>query len=69
MCVCARAVLGISGLLEGYSLYVAARYVFAGAKARGMNLLQYIRSGVDPTTVAVMLEDGGAVAGLAIAGE
>lgn len=26
------------------------------------------RAGVDPTTVAVMLEDGGAVAGLLIAG-
>lgn len=26
-----------------------------------------IRSGIDPTTVAVMMEDGGAVAGLAIA--
>jgi len=30
--------------------------------------LQYIKSGLDPTTVAVMLEDGGAVAGLLIAG-
>ncbi len=62
------AVLAVSGILEGYSLYVAASYVLEGARARGMTFLQYVRSGVDPTTVAVMLEDGGAVAGLAIAG-
>jgi hypothetical protein len=37
--------------------------------AQGMTMLQYVKSGLDPTTVAVMLEDGGAVAGLVIAGE
>ena len=34
-----------------------------------MGLLPYIRSGTDPTTVAVMLEDGGAVLGLLVAGK
>lgn len=61
-------VLGVSVLLEGYSLMVAYRYVKAGARAKSMSFVQYIRSGVDPTTVAVLLEDGGAVAGLGIAG-
>ncbi|GIL80579.1 hypothetical protein Vretifemale_9762 [Volvox reticuliferus] len=61
-------VLLLSGLLEGYSLWVASRVVVAGAKARRMGVLQYIRSGMDPTTVAVMMEDGGAVLGLIIAG-
>lgn len=37
------AVLGVSGLLEGYSLWVASRYVLAGARARGMPVLQYIK--------------------------
>eukprot|EP00197_Chlamydomonas_leiostraca_P006155 CAMPEP_0202858940 /NCGR_PEP_ID=MMETSP1391-20130828/1265_1 /ASSEMBLY_ACC=CAM_ASM_000867 /TAXON_ID=1034604 /ORGANISM="Chlamydomonas leiostraca, Strain SAG 11-49" /LENGTH=659 /DNA_ID=CAMNT_0049537923 /DNA_START=118 /DNA_END=2097 /DNA_ORIENTATION=+ len=62
------AVLGVSALLEGYSLWVASKYVVAGAAARRMPVLQYIKAGVDPTTVAVMMEDGGAVAGLLIAG-
>ncbi|GLC42515.1 hypothetical protein PLESTB_001106300 [Pleodorina starrii] len=62
------AVLALSGLLEGYSLWVASRVVVAGATARRMGLLAYIRSGMDPTTVAVMMEDGGAVMGLIIAG-
>ncbi len=32
-----------------------------------MTALQYIGSGVDPTTVAVVMEDGGALIGLVIA--
>ncbi|KAL6748728.1 cation efflux family-domain-containing protein [Haematococcus lacustris] len=61
------AVLGVSALLEGYSLLVAVQHIRTGAAARGMPVLKYINSGVDPTTVAVLMEDGGAVAGLAIA--
>ncbi|KAG2430069.1 hypothetical protein HXX76_010169 [Chlamydomonas incerta] len=60
-------VLALSGVLEGYSLWVATKVVVAGAQSKRMGLLQYIRSGMDPTTVAVMLEDGGAVLGLMIA--
>ena len=33
-----------------------------------MAVLDYIKSGIDPTTVAVMMEDGGALLGLLIAG-
>ncbi|KAG2500759.1 hypothetical protein HYH03_001521 [Edaphochlamys debaryana] len=61
-------VLAVSGLLEGYSLWVATRAVVAGARSKRMGVLPYIKSGMDPTTVAVMLEDGGAVLGLMIAG-
>ncbi|MEW5309353.1 MAG: hypothetical protein WDW38_001247 [Sanguina aurantia] len=43
-------------------------YIYVGAKAKKMGMLEYIKKGADPTTVAVMLEDGGAVLGLAIAG-
>lgn len=60
--------LAVSGILEGYSLWVASRYIYQGAKAKKMGMLEYIKKGADPTTVAVMLEDGGAVLGLAIAG-
>jgi hypothetical protein len=38
-------------------------------RARGTSTLRYIQAGSDPTTVAVMMEDGGAVAGLLIASE
>ncbi len=70
MCVCVNcAVLGVSVVVEGYSLLVATRAVLQGAHAMGMTFTEYIRRGMDPTTVAVMLEDGAAVAGLVIAGE
>lgn len=61
-------VLGVSAVLEGYSLFVAVRNIMEGASARGMTFLEYVKSGVDPTTVAVLMEDGGAILGLAIAG-
>lgn len=38
-----------------------------GAKASGQSMSKYIMSGQDPTTVAVLMEDGGALAGLFIA--
>ena len=60
--------LGVSLLVEGYSLLVATRALFSGAQAVGMGFWEYVRRGMDPTTVAVCLEDGAAVAGLAIAG-
>ena len=60
-------VLGVSGVLEGYSLHVALQTVREGAKANGQSVTKYIASGTDPTTVAVLMEDGGAIAGLMIA--
>ncbi|KAG1660211.1 hypothetical protein FOA52_005080 [Chlamydomonas sp. UWO 241] len=61
-------VLGVSALLEGYSFWVAIQSIQIGATARGMSFFDYVKSGQDPTTVAVLMEDGGAMMGLAIAG-
>ena len=62
------AVLGLSFVVEGYSLLVATRAVVAGAAAAGLGTMEFIKRGMDPTSIAVMLEDGAAVAGLVIAG-
>lgn len=62
------AVLGVSLLLEGYSLLVAIRTVTAGAAAAGLPFSEFVRRGMDPTSIAVMMEDGAACAGLVIAG-
>lgn len=58
----------LSGLVEGFSLVVATRSVFAGAHAAGLSFREYVVRGMDPTSVAVMLEDAAAVAGLVFAG-
>ncbi|RDX88044.1 Metal tolerance protein C4, partial [Mucuna pruriens] len=57
-----------SFVIEGASLVVAIQAVKKGAAAEGMKLRDYIWRGHDPTSVAVMTEDGAAVTGLAIAG-
>ena len=54
--------------MEGYSLLVATRAVIQGAQAAGLTFAQFLRRGLDPTSIAVMLEDGAAVTGLVIAG-
>lgn len=60
--------LAVSLLLEGYSLLVAVRTVTAGAAAAGLPFAEFVRRGMDPTSIAVMMEDGAACAGLVIAG-
>ena len=60
-------VLGLSTLVEGYTLLVAVRAVAVGAKAAGLKFWEYIKSGRDPVSVAIMAEDGAAVAGVMIA--
>ncbi|KAF8060568.1 MTPC4 [Scenedesmus sp. PABB004] len=62
------AVLGVSAVLESHSLYVAVSTLRRRAAAQGMGLLAYVRTGADPAAVAVMMEDGAAVAGLVVAG-
>ncbi|KAG5000943.1 hypothetical protein JHK87_022015 [Glycine soja] len=57
-----------SFVIEGASLIVAIQAVKKGAAAEGMKLRDYIWRGHDPTSVAVMTEDGAAVTGLVIAG-
>ena len=61
--------LGVSLLLEGYSLLVAVRTVTAGAASQGLSFTEFVRRGMDPTSIAVMMEDGAACAGLIIAGQ
>jgi zinc transporter 9 len=61
-------VLGVSGVLESHSLYVAVNTLRRRAAQQGMSLLAYVKTGADPAAVAVMMEDGAAVAGLFIAG-
>jgi len=65
----AFAVLGVSLLLEGYSLLVAIRTVTAGAASQGLPFAEFVKRGMDPTSIAVMMEDGAACAGLVIAGQ
>ncbi|XP_035547813.1 metal tolerance protein C4 isoform X2 [Juglans regia] len=64
----AALVIGGSFVIEGASLIVAIQAVKKGAAAEGMKVRDYIWRGHDPTSVAVMTEDGAAVTGLAIAG-
>lgn len=63
----AALVIGGSFIIEGASLVVAIHAVKKGAASEGMKLRDYIWRGHDPTSVAVMTEDGAAVAGLVIA--
>ncbi|KAJ4964307.1 hypothetical protein NE237_024246 [Protea cynaroides] len=64
----AALVIGGSFLIEGVSLVVAIHAVRKGAAAEGMKVREYVWRGHDPTSVAVMTEDGAAVTGLLIAG-
>uniref|UniRef100_A0A5B6YLD2 Putative metal tolerance protein C4 isoform X1 n=1 Tax=Davidia involucrata TaxID=16924 RepID=A0A5B6YLD2_DAVIN len=57
-----------SFIIEGASLLVAINAVRKGAAAEGMKVRDYVWRGHDPTSVAVMTEDGAAVTGLLIAG-
>ncbi|GKD85579.1 metal tolerance protein C4, partial [Tanacetum coccineum] len=63
----AALVIGGSFIIEGASLAVAVHAVRKGAAAEGMTIRDYVWRGHDPTSVAVMTEDGAAVTGLAIA--
>ena len=60
----AMLILGISLLLEGWSLLVAYKSVSAGAKRAGLSISEFARGGHDPTSIAVLAEDSAAVAGL-----
>ena len=64
----ALAILGASLALEAYSGYVAYDALKLNAIDRGMTIMQFIKSGRDPTSVSVLAEDAAAVAGCAVAG-
>lgn len=59
--------LGISGVAEGVSLTAGLLAVQRAARAQGVSWLRYVRRGDDPTAVAVIVEDGVAVLGVALA--
>ncbi|RXI03328.1 hypothetical protein DVH24_003980 [Malus domestica] len=63
----APLVIGGSFIIEGASLLVAIQDVKKGAAAEGIKLRDLIWRGHDPTSGAVLAEDGAAVTGLAIA--
>lgn len=62
------AVLGFALILEGASLVVAIRSLSRGATIANLSFWEFINEGRDPTSTAVMMEDGAAVTGLVIAG-
>ncbi len=61
----AYGVLGIAFLLEGWSTWEAMRSFSAANK--GKNIWRAIRSSKDAPTIVVLLENGGAIAGIIIA--
>jgi zinc transporter 9 len=60
-------VLGIAVLLEGGAAVVAFRGLAADAKAQGVSTMRYLREARDPTTNAILMEDGAAVVGVGLA--
>lgn len=61
-------VLGVSLVLETFSLLVAMREVQKQAALNNRNFFEQLRSSTDPTTSVVFYEDTAAVAGIIIAG-
>lgn len=59
------AVLFISALLEGFSLFMATREM--KRIAEGENIWKFVRHSGDPTLLAIIYEDSAAVVGVAIA--
>jgi len=59
--------LGLAFLVEGYSFSVALDECRLEAKKAGLTLRYYLTRGSDVTNVAVLMEDGVAVVGCAIA--
>ena len=63
----ALAVLAVAFLIEGGTFLFALRQVRSAASKIQMGLRDYIMHGPDPMGVAVLIEDGAAVAGVGIA--
>jgi cation diffusion facilitator family transporter len=64
----AYIVLGVSFLLEGFSLTQSIIQARRTAKAVGSPALKYVLNGSDPTLRAVVAEDSAALVGLLLAG-
>ena len=69
MPVRADAVCSAGSVLCGGGVLAAGGHEVGAPRGagHGMTFWEYIRRGMDPTTVAVMMEDGAAVTGLLIA--
>ena len=61
------SVLGASAVIDSYSLAVAYKALVDNAAAKEMSLREFVKSGHDPTSVAVVAEDAAAVSGCVIA--
>ena len=57
------SVLGASAAIDAYSLHVAFGALRENADAKNMTLSEFVESGHDPTSVAVVAEDAAAVSG------
>jgi len=62
------AVLGASGIVDMYSFIVAHKFLKQSAEREAMGLSEYLRSGRDPSSAAILAEDGVAVLGVCVAG-
>jgi cation diffusion facilitator family transporter len=65
--VAAYVVLVISAVAEGTSWFRAYRQTRAQAREQGMGFREFVRESKDPTVKTVLLEDSGALTGIAIA--
>ena len=61
------SVLGASAAIDAYSLHVAFGALRENADAKNMTLSEFVESGHDPTSVAVVAEDAAAVSGCVVA--
>ena len=59
--------LALSGAIETLTFVAALNAVHKGAVLEGKGMVQYMRTGSDPTAVAVLLEDAAAVSGVGLA--
>ncbi|HXJ63314.1 MAG TPA: cation diffusion facilitator family transporter [Actinomycetota bacterium] len=65
--VAAYVVLAISAVAEGTSWFRAYRQTKSQAREQGMGFREFVRESKDPTVKTVLLEDTGALTGIAIA--
>ncbi len=63
----AFVILALSGIVEGWSYWVAHKAVRQSAQEANMGFMDYVRDGPDPMGVAVLIEDSAAVLGIVIA--
>ena len=61
------SVLGASAAIDAYSLHVAFGALRGTPDAKNMTLSEFVESGHDPTSVAVVAEDAAAVSGCVVA--